>query len=32
MYIGAAAAMVEQNAVETKASQNNKQNGQLTSL
>ncbi len=32
MYIGAAVAMVEQNREDPKASQNNKQNGQLTSL
>ena len=32
MYIGAAAATVEQNNEETEASQNNKQNGQLMSL
>lgn len=32
MYIGAAAAIVEQKNEEIKASQNNKQNGQLISL
>jgi hypothetical protein len=32
MYIGAAVATVEQNKEEARASQNNKQNGQLISL